>query len=310
MLARRTLAAAAAAALTLALAASADARTRLANEWRPIVYVHGWEQDGGADCEQWKDLHDHLQAWGGFQQTKATVGYYADDANCTYWSHHHGNHTAQRGDTAGTHQQAAASTETGHTTDAPIEHLAHHFAWTVYDHFSKGGRPVDVVAHSMGGLIARYAMEKVERGNDPDFPPYMTIDDVVTLGTPHDGSKLSAFTHDQGQQMYDSAFLDWVREYAQDPQPHPTVRADWTNVGTEDDFLVEDESATAMGPAANKVRYEGDRGLAHSDYHKRFSETWDFDVDWWSEQERWWHTWTAAPPPSGWTYFALCCANR
>lgn len=44
---------------------------------------------------------------------------------------------------------------------------------------------VDVLAHSMGGLSARWSVERL----DADLP----VDDLVTLGTPHQGTSLAYF---------------------------------------------------------------------------------------------------------------------
>ncbi len=48
---------------------------------------------------------------------------------------------------------------------------------------ASAGSPVDIVAHSMGGLIATYALKVLDRGRH--------IGSVVTLGTPHRGSALA-----------------------------------------------------------------------------------------------------------------------
>jgi triacylglycerol esterase/lipase EstA (alpha/beta hydrolase family) len=42
----------------------------------------------------------------------------------------------------------------------------------------------------MGGLIARYALARVQRGHRR-FPPRLWIPNVVTLGTPHRGAPLA-----------------------------------------------------------------------------------------------------------------------
>lgn len=49
-------------------------------------------------------------------------------------------------------------------------------------HEADGGK-VDIIAHSMGGLIARWAIEK------KGYAKY--VDDLITLGTPHQGNYVS-----------------------------------------------------------------------------------------------------------------------
>ena len=50
------------------------------------------------------------------------------------------------------------------------------------------GVPVDIVAHSQGGLVVRSALGDEVDGADPRLPP---IASVVTLGTPHHGANLA-----------------------------------------------------------------------------------------------------------------------
>ena len=67
----------------------------------------------------------------------------------------------------------------GTTVDSPTE-----YAKVVNERLEaiseEYGRDVDVVAHSMGGLDSRWAIEKL------DAAQY--VDDLVTLGTPHQGT--------------------------------------------------------------------------------------------------------------------------
>lgn len=66
----------------------------------------------------------------------------------------------------------------------PLEHLGCLLAWYIYDTYQ--GRPVDILAHSMGGLIVRDAIG--ESGHNIDFPPSpLNVHIVVTVGTPHGG---------------------------------------------------------------------------------------------------------------------------
>jgi hypothetical protein len=50
------------------------------------------------------------------------------------------------------------------------------------------GVPVDVIAHSQGGLVARAALGRGGDAVDPRLPP---IGHLITLGTPHDGTDLA-----------------------------------------------------------------------------------------------------------------------
>lgn len=70
------------------------------------------------------------------------------------------------------------------TPNDPLEHLGCLLAWYIYDTY--GGRPIDILAHSMGGLIVRDAIG--ESGHNSKFPPTrLNVHVVVTVGTPHGG---------------------------------------------------------------------------------------------------------------------------
>jgi uncharacterized repeat protein (TIGR03803 family) len=53
-------------------------------------------------------------------------------------------------------------------------------------------RTVDVVAHSMGGLVTRWFLSKNGYQGNPVLLP-MPVHDLITIGTPHDGTKLCTF---------------------------------------------------------------------------------------------------------------------
>lgn len=53
---------------------------------------------------------------------------------------------------------------------------------------ARPGVPVDIVAHSQGGLVARAALGEPGDAFDPRLPP---VDHLVTLGSPHQGADLA-----------------------------------------------------------------------------------------------------------------------
>ncbi|MCZ6803363.1 MAG: hypothetical protein O7D86_05360 [Proteobacteria bacterium] len=73
----------------------------------------------------------------------------------------------------------------------------------IREDYGESDLKVDIVAHSMGGLITRYYMRygRVDVTNDSDFPVNMyggeRVHRVILLGTPNLGSvkMLSAFIH-------------------------------------------------------------------------------------------------------------------
>jgi triacylglycerol esterase/lipase EstA (alpha/beta hydrolase family) len=115
------------------------------------------------------------------------------------------------------------------------------------------GSRVDIVAHSMGGLGARWY---VERGGGAAF-----VDDLVTLGTPHQGSTL-AYTQPTpgGRDMVpDSEFLRTLNGR------RPPRAVTYTAVGSDDDGLVDPDRASLPFDTRNvrnvRVRGPGHMGL-------------------------------------------------
>jgi hypothetical protein len=283
--------------LIAALAPAAEARTD--NRSKPIVYVHGLDAFGtaGADCNQWNNMKNTLASWG-WTGTAATIRYYEGDTNCSYSVDHHGSHSTHYGGAA-EHNGAGTS----HTNDTQIEHLSYHLAWTIYDHFSVSGTTVDLVGHSMGGMIARYAIAQVQRQH-ASFPPYLYVEDVVTLGTPHGGSGWGDWCpwSDQCDQIGgDDYLLGWMRTNAANPQG--SGGTDWTAMGSYDDTLVSEGSAVDMD-ATHKVHYLGSMNLEHGDYYNDTTDVRDADVEYWDRPGPW-YSWYSAPHAVRWSDFSM-----
>jgi pimeloyl-ACP methyl ester carboxylesterase len=297
MLAR--IAALAAALVLVFTLAVTGAEARTDDRTKPIVFIHGLDAFGtaGADCNMWNNMINTLRAWG-WTGTAATTAYYEDDTNCAYSVDHHGSHSKHYGG-SGEHNGAGTS----HTADTQIEHLGYHLAWMIYDHFSVNGTYVDIVGHSMGGLIARYAVAQVQRAN-PDFPPALRVEDIVTLAAPHGGSGWASWCpwSDECDEISNaSSFQNWLASYAQNPQG--AGGTDWTTIGSYDDTFVSEGSAVQMS-AAHKVDYLGSMNLDHSDYYNDTSDVRDADVEYWDTPGPW-YSWYDAPHAVRWSDYAL-----
>jgi pimeloyl-ACP methyl ester carboxylesterase len=246
--------------ITLALqhvtVTTVDARSDDAT--KPTIFLHGFN---GRNCEaDWGFLIDHLRAsgWaGGFYVPKYTP----DDSRCNtrpglamgcmsctgahdYWFGH--------------------PVDTPHSNNTSIRHLAWHLANYIYANFTSKGIAVDVIAHSMGGLIIRYALAK--QGVD-GFPRLM-VEDVITLGSPHAGAHFAALTGTtQGAEMEPtSSLIAWLTTWGKNPQG--IGGTDWTNLGSHGDLIVQETSATAMS-APHRWRYTtSPNWIMHSDYTK------------------------------------------
>jgi len=120
----------------------------------------------------------------------------------------------------------------------PIKTLGQELAWDIYDRYSRYGTAVDVVGHSMGGLIIRAALTGVQK-RESGFPPYLFVEDVATLSTPHRGVLAGYACSVTGapQQCQDmkanSSFMTWLYD-----NPQGASGTDWTVIGFDDDLVV------------------------------------------------------------------------
>lgn len=74
----------------------------------------------------------------------------------------------------------------GNTNETDIRHISYQLAWYIYDTYSSKGKTVEIVSHSMGGLITEWMLYQVQAKN-PVFPPYVYVQDSVTISTPYAG---------------------------------------------------------------------------------------------------------------------------
>ncbi|HEY2166541.1 MAG TPA: hypothetical protein VGH01_05220 [Jatrophihabitantaceae bacterium] len=113
------------------------------------------------------------------------------------------------------------------TADTNITDIAQLLAWYVYRSYSSHGVAVDLVGHSMGGLIIRDALAGAgKRG----FPPYLRVRDVVTISAPYAGIPSRSICPLQCQQMaYGSAYLAGTSHSASPPQGRGGTM--WTEIG-------------------------------------------------------------------------------
>ncbi len=203
-----------------------------------------------------------------------TVGAYAGDSGHDHWAHTRGHTSATGCD--------GVSGSSRHTREADIAHLAYHFAWYVYNTFTdpdhnpatQDGVRVDIVPHSMGGLIVRYAMHKV--GTDAEWPPSLLVESILDYATPHDGAvggclawQSGGGTYQERQMCKWSGLLNTLRNHAQSPQGAETTK--WVLISSEDDFVVNPWSAIDMDLArVYWYAYHESGGscssLGHNDY--------------------------------------------
>jgi hypothetical protein len=247
---------------------------------KPIYFVHGIQKESKTDCANtWDKMIAAFRAWS--KPTKIVahkVAYYWRDHGCDLSINEAGDHAKHYGGAFNAWHRKGG----GHTNNVRIEHLGYHLAWDIYNRYSRKQQPVDVVAHSMGGLIIRYALMQVALKN-ADFPKFLLVEDVVTMGTPHGGSKLPPLAYvEDGQMARNSTFLKRLELSGYLPMGRGGT--DWLTIGSGDDGLVAAASAAgvAAGPdgdliskyigAQHKVMYTKASKLGHNDYMQEHVE--------------------------------------
>ncbi|MGW7086580.1 esterase/lipase family protein [Streptomyces sp. NPDC054871] len=255
--------------LGLASPAAAAAPPRDDSVDEPVIMIHGYYEQpllggpmpNGYDCSDWwQSAETAMENWG-WKGDLLTYGYYKSDRGCD-WSFNQ--------DRAGDPPVWPPNPPKPRygDRDTHLGTIAQDLAWKIYSKYSSKGESVDVMAHSMGGLIIRAALSGVSNG-DPDYPPYLYVEDVATLGTPHAGSRLATLCGGVFTEYIQCALMrsssPWLKSLNGNPQG--THGTDWTLFGAESDRVVSDESATGM-PAAHKVIYTRPSIIPHQYLHR------------------------------------------
>ncbi|MGI5208157.1 lipase family alpha/beta hydrolase [Spirillospora sp. CA-108201] len=236
----------------------------------PVYLIKGYRQkvtDTGC-ASKWSSAVRAMRGWG-WTGKFHRVGYYSTDnpKNCV--------------------RIAKGSTDTS------IKYLGKKLAQDIYKNYSSKGQPVDIVAHSMGGLVARAAIAGYAR-HEPGWPPELLIQDVVTLGTPHQGAIVPTLcsSDKQCREMSGTdSFLNWLGPKL----PQADGGTDWTLVATDRDEAVNSSSAAAaLIGAQHRVRYAPIAGLRHSDLRTRVSG--HYRLNYSLNDAGWKHIRNGAPP--------------
>jgi hypothetical protein len=210
----------------------------------PTVYfVHGYNDSGGSDCESiWANAVDYFTRQG--RESLRTVAYYKGDENCDV-------------DVANA------------TTDTRIKHVAAAFANHVYDHHTSKGESIEIVAHSMGGLVTRVAMLGSAKGWEGFPKGKLKVSDIVTLSTPHKGI-IDEDKYDSTQwdsMIPGSTFMDVLHEPENRLDQDWAASTDWSFVGSKEDRTVDYDSGIDKGHHADhKFGYlpDADYDISHT----------------------------------------------
>jgi hypothetical protein len=234
---------AAAAAAPAQASATTTARADAGALSTPVYFIHGFEYSAKDDCAgTWGDAEKEARR-SGLTGPFITWGAYKNDIGCTR--------------------------KVGGNQNTRIQELGRLLAWDIYDNYSKKGRPVDVLAHSMGGLVIAAAVAGVHRygASSSAWPHYLLVSNVATLSTPWSGaSALAALCTLWKRYMQcndlrpGSGFLRWLASY-QNPQGRGGT--DWTVIGAFDDKTVHATSGAGM-KAKHSVLYTSGQGITHA----------------------------------------------
>lgn len=161
-----------------------------------VIFVHGFDPNyrnelsyQSQDCSAvFRNALSYYRA----RTTKplVTFGLYDRSSNCNVYAYNPS--FVQTGGNRDSHygRNIPASSQSdlyAFSSEKSIRHLGYRLAWFIYNNYSRNGKTVSIVGHSMGGLVARYAIGQTSRNNS-DFPPYLYVRGIAMLGTPNGGS--------------------------------------------------------------------------------------------------------------------------
>lgn len=289
-----------------------------------IVLVHGFSgsQTGGSgngdDCNAtWHNIVDYMgkahsingQSLTWHRQDYREVSYYRGDTNCGRFGANAPADPRPNGDSSedlhnpaytshcsGYYPEGTNSGEDG-TNNESLYHLSCLLNWYLYLNFQPTWN-VEIVAHSMGGLIVRNAIYQVQHSKAPQTMPSSlpNISDVVTLATPQggaNGAPLLCFGCTQGGDMQPgSMFMNEMYNSAQNPQSGST---DWTMMGSQCDIAVSTSEATYMNLGHKSYFLSGSPNSCydHGGYLTDESDATDAHINWCDG---------CAVSPSSWNY--------
>jgi hypothetical protein len=229
-------------AVVVLVAATTACEPREPRKDRPVLFVHGWSGLGaGSDCSaNFGTLESSLRA-AGFTGPLVTVGYYDSNRNCDV------------------DLQRWGSIDNG----SVWRDISKAFARYVYETYTSKGIAVDVVGHSMGGLVVRGAVQGTQE-RASGFGPAIDVEDAVTFGAPFAGAAWYSnlcFWGQCSQLKPGASDIGWL---ATNGNPQGAKGTEWTSFGSTTDDVVPADSALSIAiPDARKVRYSS---VEHADF--------------------------------------------
>jgi hypothetical protein len=280
-----------------------------------ILFIHGFNSNSSVDCgSTWNTAISYLQGTHSFNGQNLhwtggmdKLGFYTNDTSCTH------NIKSESSDCNGYYSSGVG------TNNESIRHLGCELAWYIYNTYSVHGTNVQIVAHSMGGLIARWAIYGTEFGISP-FPPIVDVQDAVTFATPMGGVPPGStiFTCGgctEGNEMQsNNSFMHDTYNLAQDPQGDGWG-TDWTMIGGVAIYnlgcdVVSSSEATYMD--SGHKSYFTSPCYSHGGYLTDTSDAGDAHIKWCDGcaiSPSSWNTWNGAPHSLRHMLYALYVSN-
>ena len=169
--------------------AAATIRYGADNRAIPLLLVHGFTDTcysawnvSGANSQGVTLPQPNSDAWtyltnSGFSNIRE-VGYYNTESRCDE------NLVTDSGLTQC--NSFGGSTGDYGTKNDRLDRLSCLLSWYIYANYTQYGEPVNVLAHSMGGLLIRFALGATA-AHAAYLPPVLWVNNVVTVATPHGG---------------------------------------------------------------------------------------------------------------------------
>lgn len=250
------------------------AQTKASAANSPILFVHGWNLQANGTCNtptSWGSAKTYLSSHG-YTGQLITIGFYNGDTNCD----------VNLKDEQDSHCNNYFAGNAG-TTNEDERHIACDLDWYIWNNFTQYGQNVQLVAHSMGGIIIRWAIHAA--GSSSSLPPYLYAQNAVTMATPHNGvpwgaSLVCANCLQMENLQPGSSLLSALRNDAQNPQAQGGTT--WTLLGSSCESWLNGgvDPSSEMGMVAqHKVLYLNPPCYHHGGYLTDQSDSLDAQAD-------------------------------
>ena len=216
-------------------------------EAEDVLLIHGFSITANHNCDDYwgaqEKAIEKVDGNGNLTRKAVTIGWYAGTTNCEVYLPDNNpidpSPDPLENNVFGIH--------------TPLIDVAWELRVWIFNHYTQHGKSVDIVAHSLGGLVVRLMLE--QWGQD------LLVSDVVTLGTPHGGVQtlfLAPFCWAIGQCNGIGAGSEFITDLEHNPQSAITTH--WTLIAAENDQVIGKSTGLQMntgdGPAVDRFEYK------------------------------------------------------